>query len=300
MKPLQSAAFISNGAIWNTERIAPARLKTAALLFDELIFVGSQSQATRILEEAFGNAVMSDKSRSNLLAMAKSNDGLALSFDIVGFSSDASEWPWDTAPKVLLEATKSVLSPIYRADVSSEDDDYEAHKLGGYLMSDIMYWDRYFSNAAFIGERFSEEILRSVASSKDVCSLSEQWSEMDTSFISGIHWDDVSELRSSPFLVNFRMKFASLTAKHRMSELMREYYAALEELAKVYQPSVGREATIGILGNIPGLPLNPIAVGASLASVKQAAEVRKRFGWVFFMREARELGAVRSILPGKS
>lgn len=288
----KNSAFISHGAIWQTDELEVERLKAVTLLYDKMVFAGPDGLGQARLEHAMGEENTGAATRTEILSLACGSNDVAPTFSIYGLGEGTSEWPWDSAPLVLRDATREVLSDAYGWNVASEDagESYEGHKHGGYTMSDVLYWNSYFSDAAFVGDIYAEKILKRISADEPKDALKSKWSEATTDVFTALSWDDIFELRRSPYLNAFRAKFAEVSATGSADQIISHYHAALEELAGLFEPNVKKEAAIGVLGNIPGLPINPIAVGASVAAVRKAKTTRDKYGWVFFLRQAREVG----------
>lgn len=287
----ENTALISNGAVWSEGDLDSIRLKAACLLYDKLVFVGSKNLGRGRLEYAMESENASARAIDDLVSLVDGSDDLAPKFSIYGFGDDLSEWPWDSAPKVLIDATSEVLSEAYGCDISTEGTNaYDGYKHGGYLMSDILFWERYFPQASYVGDKWSELVLKRVSTKSDNLDRDiHKWAEPTTDIFSSIKWDDVVDLRKSPYLSLFRGKFAELARSNATDDIMSAYYRALEELSRIYEPNVTADVVIAVLGNIPGLPVNPVSVGSGIAAIRKSWKNRKRFGWALFIRNAREL-----------
>lgn len=310
MHDCSNVALVSHGAIWQPGGLTSARLKAGTLLFDRLLFVNMPEGSlpdyvTSFPFESDRTELVSEKSKKKLSNCWASTTGRAPTFSIYGdFSGtrDLSKWPWHSAPDLLKNSTKAIVERLYHAtaadDSTATQAGYEAYKYGGYIMSEILYWRQFFSGAAFLGDGTTEEILRSVCA-KDQ-SHDAKWSDVEVPGFDRLSWDDVAELRQSDYLKGFRNKFFELSREGRSAQLMDEYRGALERLADYCRPHIGRNAVLGILGNVPGLLINPISVGTSVFAVVKDLELRSQFGWVFFVRDLQRASGPDASRPTQS
>ncbi len=286
----KSLALVSNGAIWQPDGMTSSRLKFATLLFDRLIFVGKYSDiiAEYIFSEDINKAEITAPVRTAIKECWTDTEGIAPNFSMYVGGTGLSRWPWHSAPEQLKETTRAVLEEVYASDASAEAR-YEVYKLGGYLMSDIIYWSEHFGNTSFIGDDLTEEVLRRtnfslINESNDPI----KWYETNVPNCSNVSWKDILDLRKSEFLKAFRQKHTELSMSGEIERVFDLYYETLERLADVVKPSLAKEMAKGVLGNIPFLPVNPVAIAASAGDIYKVHKLKKDFGWVFFLRALRE------------
>jgi hypothetical protein len=292
----KSVALVSMNAIWQPDQMNSSRLKAATLLFDQLIFVGKgmHKVADHILSEGTDKEVVTEKTRNSLKGCWTDNEGRAPEFSIYGAGPGLSKWPWDSGPERLKNATRLVLEKLYGPGVS-EENNYEAYKYGGYLTSDILYWREHFADASFIGDEASEDILRLTSFAiADVDNRQAKWSETSFPHIDGVSWNDIADLRQSAFLNTFRKKYAELSLADEAEKVFEHYNEALEQLSDTIRPNIKADVVTGVLGNLPFLPINPVAVGATVHSIYKSHKMKQNFGWVFFLRDLRRAQYKRS------
>ncbi|HTW71490.1 MAG TPA: baseplate J/gp47 family protein [Acetobacteraceae bacterium] len=136
---------------------------------------------------------------------------------------------------------------------------------------------------------FAEDILRAVV----FAPLSEaepraSWTETAFPDTANVPWNSIVDLRRSGFLKAFRAKYAELSVSENAGELMFRYYETLEKLADQIKPNIKTEAVKAALGNLPFLPVNPVALAAGAHDIYKAHRVAKEFGWAFFLRDLRK------------
>jgi hypothetical protein len=104
-------------------------------------------------------------------------------------------------------------------------------------------------------------------------------------------WDLIVDLRNHPYLEHFR-KMLSL-AQNELEESCaanrREIFSDLErksmkELLSLLKPSPISATAKGIVTNLP-LPtiVNPFGIVDSINTVRKELEIRKKFGWIYFL-----------------
>ncbi|RYD81417.1 MAG: hypothetical protein EOP84_11030 [Verrucomicrobiaceae bacterium] len=151
-------------------------------------------------------------------------------------------------------------------------------------MSEILYWTRNFPTHCFVGDPRGEQILKSVAFQPVTTSEKPQWWDVSMPDFEHLTWDDVIELRSSPYLQAFREVYAELSMSGRSSDLRQRYHDALGALADEVKPDVRGVTITQILANIPGMFLNPVAIASGADSIGKEMHREAQYGWVFFVR----------------
>lgn len=101
-----------------------------------------------------------------------------------------------------------------------------------------------------------------------------------------LSWAQVLELRSSSHIHDFRRLIRELESLPAAT-IRKRWRADVETMAALGKPSLRKVLVSGFLGNLPISPLNPIAIGQSVTDYFRADETLRRFGWVYFVMEAR-------------
>lgn len=281
-------ALVSHGAIWNSDWVSETQLKISTLLYDQLIFVHNMGAAEHILElrSSVGGE---DSAKKQVLELWKMNTDFAEAYNIYGPGPGTTEWPWQKGPESLKAATRAVLQELYGEVPTENTGSYDVYKHGGYMMSDILYWQKNFPDSTFIADPYTERVLSHLRNPNAIDAEGAfGWIETIIPNMSSIEWSDILDLRRSPFLSGFRSKFSELCSEAKISELPRYYQEALEGIADVCRPNPAKDAAVGIAGNIPGLPVNPVSVASSVASVQKSRKLKGDFGWVFFVRDLKK------------
>lgn len=102
-----------------------------------------------------------------------------------------------------------------------------------------------------------------------------------------LHWNEILRLRSSTHIHDFRRMIREM--EHASPSGLRERWQQdLEEIAAFTRPSAIRTLIGGFLGNLPFGNLNPLGASQSIMDYFRADEMSRRFGWVYFVMDARE------------
>lgn len=109
-------------------------------------------------------------------------------------------------------------------------------------------------------------------------------------------WDRVIEIRNHPLLEGFRCKLQELALnlnnqnEKELKELLNEMELFdLREFARLVGSSPMTDVFKGFATNTPlPLPVNPYGVWSSVKDVKKSIELRRRFGWIFFLLSVDE------------
>jgi len=226
---MSNFGYISFGAIWS-EPIKPFRLKLATLLFDRLYFAGSTSDniVDRFIYRSNEDTNISNYTRNKLSKTWFGTDSKKREFSIYG---EKEKWTWEHGPDSLKEATKKVLklNDFFQETEDNKDTSeyYELYKLGGYIMSDILWWNNHFKKFTFIGDSIAEDIINNVKIiNQDEGTTS--YKVIPINNFANLNWDDIIALREMPFLKNFRKKYIELSETNQNEYIQDIYYKTLE------------------------------------------------------------------------
>ncbi len=281
-----NTAYISFGALW-AEPITIQRLKISTLLFDKIHFEKGKigSDFVESIIEVYGGGItrINSKALKGLSDAWISNDNIKEKYSIYG---EKNRWPWEHAPQSLIEATKCTFFKEYKNnDCSNEELDYEDYKYAGYCMSDILYWQNHFRNSTFIGNTTTSKIVENLS----IIDVNEARASKHITFecpdIIDIEWNDIVDLRYSPFLCDFRQKYFQLAEKNETDKLVDHYYNGLVKLAEIVKPKPTNEIVKAILVNLPIPPINPISIVSSVNDIYKSKTLKRDFGWLFFLNE---------------
>lgn len=115
--------------------------------------------------------------------------------------------------------------------------------------------------------------------------------------VGALSWREVLRLRTSAHLHDFRRTIQDLEGASP-EEVSRRWRQDLEEIAVFTKPSLAKTLVSGFLGNLPFGELNPLGVGQSIMDYFRADELTRRFGWVYFVLDARQRsGPERALEP---
>jgi hypothetical protein len=209
-----------------------------------------------------------------------------------------AEWPpgggppWADAPDDLNNAAASArdewIDVCYPGHRGNRNCEYDVYKLSMYTVGEANYWRQNFQNCTLIADRFTADLLLRVDGVRPSSGADSNGIAPAVADLAPLSWKDVLELRSSPFLEDFRKFYreASLSADPRQLDDL--YLVALERLAREVRPSPYEEAFVGVLSNIPFPSINPFSLAASTRAFLKAKTTRREYGWMFFLRELRE------------
>jgi len=99
-------------------------------------------------------------------------------------------------------------------------------------------------------------------------------------------WETVLSLRSSAHIHDFRQLIRELELLPA-GAIQKRWTRDVEEMAVLGKPSLLKIMVGGILGNLPIAPINPLSVGQSFMDYFRGEETLRRYGWVYFVMDAR-------------
>lgn len=281
-----NTAYISFGALW-AEPITIQRLKITTLLFDKIHFEQGKNRSHFVesIIDIYGGGITNINSKT-LISLSDawiSNEGREEEFSIYG---EKGKWPWQYAPQSLIEATKSTFLKEHKSsDSLSEELDYEDYKYAGYCMSDILYWQNHFRKSTFIGNTTTSKIIGNLNILDVNTTETSKQASYDCPDIINIEWNDIVDLRHSPYLSSFRQKFFQLVENNETDKLVDHYYKGLIKLTEIVKPRPTKEIVKAILVNLPIPPINPISIGSSIQDIYKSKTMKRDFGWLFFLNE---------------
>ncbi len=100
-------------------------------------------------------------------------------------------------------------------------------------------------------------------------------------------WATVLDLRSSAHIHDFRQLIRELESLPA-GAIQERWTRDVEEMAALGKPSLLKILVGGILGNMPIAPINPLSVGQSFMDYFRGEETLRRYGWVYFVMDARD------------
>ena len=138
---------------------------------------------------------------------------------------------------------------------------------------------------------FEHRVLEAMATSQtrdDGFSLFEEIAQFRLPRLQETSWDLIVDLRNHPYLENFR-KMLSLAQSEAGVANRREIFSELErksmkELLSLLKPSPISATAKGVLTNLPFPTIvNPFGILDSINTVRKELEIRKKFGWIYFL-----------------
>ena len=282
---MQTNAFLSHTGIWNFDDEVVTKLKLATLLCDKIVHSGIGEPLL------FAECTRAHSGESALSRIAKAQ--IAQSWCRVDPVIIPSYERWLSESKGLINALINSPASLKLATTHSllgsgfsPRDDYDAYKTQAYIIAEISYWKKYFGDSLFIGHSLADSALQRLSAPMvDLSELQEALSPIPSTL--PISWNDIFDLRTSPYYENFRAKISELRIANDKKNLRHHFQEGLESIAKEVAPSVPRATTLAVLSNLP-IPGNPFHIGQSLLEVRDQWKMAKHHGWVFFICQARE------------
>lgn len=284
----KNEGYLSFGALWG-EPITVERLKISTLLYKKIHFeIGYNRNdfVASIIDIYGGQEAVGSKEKDALSKIWISNKDRKEEYSIYG---EKDKWPWTYAPNELIEATKATFKQQFNTEDASTEEHYELHKLGGYCMSDILYWQKHFSKTTLICDSLTSKIVTNLSLSNQPADSSIKQQAFDCPSIFKLGWKDILDLRQSPFLKAFRKKYQDLTVDGQTDILLEHYYNALVKLSDLVRPNPSKEVFKAILTNLPIPVINPLGIASSGQDVYKATKIKNDFGWLFFVTDAIKL-----------
>lgn len=281
---MDTAAFLAHSGLWNTDENVVAKVKLATLLNDTIIHSGPNPPLmfAEITAEVHSEPSLNSRTLSEISYCWRNAPPQIPQYELIPRNFEER---YNQAPAALkLAATESLLKQGL-----SPHDHYDDYKLRLYTVLEIEYWRNNFPGHTFIGHEISDNAIQGVSAP-----FIEQYGLQEVlspaSGVLDLTWNDIFELRRSPFLATFRKKHASLAQSGNLTSLKEHYQEALEKLADEVRPNPGKAVGVAVLSNLP-IPILSTLVhlvhGAH--EVHHQEHLRKHFGWVMFVREARKL-----------
>jgi hypothetical protein len=99
-----------------------------------------------------------------------------------------------------------------------------------------------------------------------------------------LSWREILRLRRSGFRDDFRGRLEEIAATDDPAGAAA--WGDLWKFARESVPSPGRTLVTGILGSLPLPFFNPVGLAATVAQAQRDGELRRDYGWLFFILEA--------------
>lgn len=284
---MNTAAFLAHSGIWCCNDNVLTKVKLATLLYDRVIH--SDSMGVHAFAQSTAEVWKEPQPTPKTLK------AIDTAWCMPG-DDKKSFLSWWKNPKRFQINDKSA-SPILKKAARSAllefnynpESDYESYKLLLYTISEIQYWRFNIPFSTFIGHDISDATLRSIAAPIiEHDGVNECFSACPD--VLQLNWNDIFELRRSPYLSSFRDKYRVLMREGKTKHLMDHYQAAMEHIIKEARPNPTRSLLMAVLSNlpIPVIKLNPFHIAHNMHEVYHNWSLNKRYGWAFFMQEARE------------
>lgn len=282
---MDTSAFLAHSGIWNTDENVVEKVKLATLLNDTIIHSGPTRPLAfaQVTAEVHGEPSLNAQTLSEIAHCWMNAPVNIPNFELI---PDDFKDRYNHAPATLkLAATESLLKQGF-----SPHDNYEDFKLRLYTVLEIEYWRRNFPDSTFIGQEISDFAIKEVSAPFiEQHGLQEVLSP--ESGVLNLTWNDIFDLRRSPFLERFRSRHAELQRGGQLTAIKEHYQEALEKLADAVRPNPEKAFGVAVLSNLP-IPIlsTLIHLAHGAHEVHHQEHLRKQFGWVMFVREARKLG----------
>jgi len=283
---MKLTAFLAHSGIWNVDELVVTKAKLATLLCDQIIHSGTPDPIffAEVTRELSSEPSLSPRAREQIAeTWSQVDNSIPLYENWLQESRNLIKARDVASPRLKLATTESLLAHDF-----SPREHYDDYKLQSYTIAEIIYWRQYLANSMFIGHLISDMALQSLSAPIiEVDGLQEALSPIPASL--PLTWNDIFDLRASPYYIAFRAKISELRTQNDIASLRLHYQEGLEVIAKEVAPSVPRAATLATLSNLP-IPGNPFHIAQSVLEVRDQWKMSKHYGWVFFIRQARELG----------
>jgi hypothetical protein len=99
-------------------------------------------------------------------------------------------------------------------------------------------------------------------------------------------WSEILDLRAHSSIYDLRLKLRQIEAETDSSAQQRLFEDGAEFFA-LHRPKPTRTLVTGILGNLPIAPFNPLSIASAAHDYFRDEETVRRYGWLFFIFEAR-------------
>lgn len=116
-------------------------------------------------------------------------------------------------------------------------------------------------------------------------------------------WEEILEIRHNPYFENFRKKLAEINRnfdsydEQEITDVIEQLYQKdqLELVKFIKPPTSGKLILKAILPNLPMPPLipNPLSIFYSGLEIKKILDIKKRFGWIYFLIDLKENSSIR-------
>jgi hypothetical protein len=208
--------------------------------------------------------------------------------------------PWQHENAQLVEVVYATALDVLRSEDPHAEPAAIAHELtwfGAGLLESISTWlALQHHGCSILADTVEHRVIQAVFSSATAGMQSEPFREAIASRMPSLGetpWEQIFDLRVSPFITAFRAKLAELrsayvtgdarAAEQLMSEVERR---DLRELARTVQPAPKAAILKAIVSNLPlPIPLNPASVVLSIGDVQNQFDRFERFGWLYFLLE---------------
>jgi hypothetical protein len=281
---MDTSAFLAHSGLWNTDENVVAKVKLATLLNDAIIHSGPMPPLgfAQMTAKVHGEPSLNAQTLREISHCWSNAPSHIPKYELI--PSDFED-RYNRAPATLkLAATESLLKQGF-----SPHDHYDDFKLRLYTVLEIEYWRKNFPESTFIGHEISDFAIQGVAAPfVEQHGLQEVLSP--ESGVLNLTWNDIFDLRRSPFLERFRSKHAELQQSGQLIAIKEHYQEALEKLADAVRPNPEKAFGVAVLSNLP-IPIFSTLVHLAHGAheVHHQEHLRKQFGWVMFVREARKL-----------
>lgn len=281
---MDTTAFLAHSGIWNVDKNVVAKVKLATLLNDFVVHSGANDPTifAHVSADMHGEPSLNPKTLVEISYCWRTAPKNIPKFQLL---PDNFKVRYENSPAVFkLAATESLLQRGL-----SPRENYDDYKLRLYTILEIEYWRKNFPDATFIGHEISDTVIEKVAAPLvELDGVQEVLSPV--SGVLDLTWNEIFELRSSPFLATFRSEHAKLAKSGHLTSLSEHYHETLEKLADEVRPNSGKALGMAVLSNLPIPGFSTVVHLAHGAhEVFHQEHLRKEFGWVMFVREARKL-----------
>ena len=280
---MTSVAYISFGKT-NIEQLSPTELKILSILHDRLFFNWPGDPLS----------LLPKQTQDSISSSRKTVKAIQQMWSCVGWNKGEQFSPHGPNDRSRLHyvagnlesVTLEFLSEYGYGQDDETDADLEMHNIVTTLVSDIEYWQEHFRNSTFIGDEWSDKIVQRL-NSASAPAFGHASRTYDLPDLSQVSWEDLIDLRQSPFLKDFRRKYVDFQRRGESDNILAIYEEGLERLSDEVRPSVYGQVTKALLANLPLSPVNPVAVASSIEDISKAKKLKSTYGWLFFFREVR-------------
>ena len=284
-----------------TDGLFSSRGKLATLWFEQLVLqVPSEELLTKCISSLRDQGGFSNETADMLFQIWKPVHEFIPSWTFLSPDSWTNSDP--TVSGALIEAIQQDVRKHYPESAGTYAEAREVALGGAGYLDVIEIWTKLnlSTPCTFVANASGEAILRAVIPTPPDNEEFQTFSRIATIPIpdfSKLSWDQVLELRNDRYFQNFRSALAALRERiavaddQQVAEIVTELRSKeMERIVRDSEPAVGTAVIKGILGNLPGLPVNPVSMWSSASEIWDNLQRGRMSGWLYFLLKMENVG----------